>query len=190
MSWKLVGTVIGFMQPPYSFRCSVNRMLSSWIWIVRASILTSFSDFVFHCLSSTNYSYFMTMSCMKLSRSMFVPTSYFSWKRPMYLLNSELGDFFRTLRRFAIIEDSLSPQDDRSLRFSFKYLTNYLMLLSNFSKEIVWIMFCARRISCFTPRKIFVVNSFQARGPDRWWLSLFLARKSWADLSLELKSQV
>ena len=48
---------------------------------------------------------------------------------------SELGYFFRTLRRFVRIEDSLSPMDAISLRFPFKALTNDLMLLSNFSKE-------------------------------------------------------
>ena len=76
------------------------------------------------------------------------------------------------------------------LRFPFKALTNDLMLLSNFSKESVVIMFCAQQIPCLTPRTIFVVSSFQARGPYRWWLLLSLARKSWADLLLELKSQV
>ena len=104
------------------------------------------------------------------------------------MLNSELGDFYSTLRRFARIEDLRSPQGARSLKVPFKSLTNELMLLSNFSKESVWIMFCARRIPCLMPRKIFVVSSFQARGPDRWWLWLSLARKSWADPSLESKA--
>ena len=54
-------------------------------------------------------------------------------------------------------EDLISPQDTRSLQFTFKDLTNDLMLLSNFSKESVWIMFCARRITFLKPHKIFVL---------------------------------
>ena len=62
----------------------------------------------------------------------------------MSLLNSELGDFFKTLGRFARVEDSLFPQDARILRFPFKALTNDLMLLSNVFKESICIMFCAK----------------------------------------------
>ena len=152
--------------------------------------LEIFFGFLSHCPSLTNDSYFMTMLQMKSSRLIFVPSYYLSWNFLMQLLNSQLGDFFRTLRIFARIEDLISPQDARSLQPPFKYLTNDLMLLSNFSKESVCIMFCARQINCLTPCKIFVVSSFQARGPDWWWLSLSLARKSWADLSLELRSQL
>ena len=65
-----------------------------------------------------------------------------------------------------IIEDLLSPQDDKRLRFPFKTLTNDLVLLSNFSREIVWIMVFAEEIPCLTLRKILVEISFHARGPD------------------------
>ena len=65
------------------------------------------------------------------------------------------------------IEDLLSTQDARSLRFPFDDLTNDLMFLSYFSKESIWIMFCAQQITCLMPCKIVLVSSFQARGPDR-----------------------
>ena len=55
----------------------------SWIWLVRARILTFFSDFVSHYPSSTNDSYLTTMLRMKSSRSMFVPLLYFSLNFPM-----------------------------------------------------------------------------------------------------------
>ena len=99
-------------------------------------------------------------------------------------------DFFRTWRRFAIIGDSLSTHDARSLRFPFKAFTNDLMLLSKLSKESVWIMYCVQRIPYFTPSKISVVISFQARGPDWWCLLLSSASKFWSNLSFDLKSQV
>ena len=45
MSWNLVGTVAGFMRPPYSFSCSDNKIFSSWICLARARIWTYFSGF-------------------------------------------------------------------------------------------------------------------------------------------------
>ena len=114
----------------------------------------------------------------------------FYWKRSMYLLNLELVNFLRTLRRFAIIEHSIFLQDARSLQFPFKALTNDLMLLSKFSRESVWIMFCSQNIPCWMPCKILVVISSHARGPDWYWLLFSSARKPWANSSLELKIQV
>ena len=57
--------------------CLANRIFRSWIWLVRARISASFSDFVSHYPSYTNDSYFMNISRMNLSRSIFVRSSYF-----------------------------------------------------------------------------------------------------------------
>ena len=59
--------------------CLANRILSSWIWLVWARILISFSVFMSHCPSSTNYLYLTMMLRINLSGSMFVPSLYFSW---------------------------------------------------------------------------------------------------------------
>ena len=72
-----------FLFLSWESKCLENRILRSWIWLVRAKISTSFSDFVSYCPSSTNDSYLTTMSRMKSSRLIFVPSYYFSWKRPM-----------------------------------------------------------------------------------------------------------
>ena len=63
--------------------CLANRILSYWIWLVRLRISTSFSYFLSHCPYLTNSSYLVTMLRMKSSRSIFLPSSYFSWKHLM-----------------------------------------------------------------------------------------------------------
>ena len=64
------------------------------------------------------------------------------------------------------IEDLLYLQDAISLRFTFKALTHELLLLSNFSRKTVLIMFCPQLIPCLTPLKILEVIIFHTIGPD------------------------
>ena len=79
-------TLLTILLPPLLFMflywkadCLANRIFSSWIWLVRARILTSFSVFVSHCQYLTNDLYLTMMLRINLSGSMFVPSLYFSW---------------------------------------------------------------------------------------------------------------